>query len=297
MGALIVRMHHHRRGRRTRGTRVVLTPRDVDVLVLIGACGHVDTEQVARECFDGKLDRARRRLRQLYDARLLDVVLVASTQPNLLRLTKEGLAALHAHAPTLAEHVRLPGSLQLASVPHRRGIVDARCYVAALAAAAGASHFVWGNSGSALHDSFELREHALIPDAVFELSVSFTNIDTSSVAHNTAYTSNVVHNTTDSTYRYAVEVDCGTEPVQARSAHSIEVKLQKYAEAFADGRVREAWLLVTAEARVGRHEQIRHAVLREGLGSAVRLLAHDDARRRPVLPPPARVGTDAGRQV
>src|SRR5690349_4337175 len=114
-----------RRGVRARARVVELTERDVECLTLIGLSGYVSLEQLEREFFPSR-DRCCRRLRQLFDGRLVQITLAGSTRPNLVSLTHRGLSVVVNHAPDLEGRARLAGAIRLIGVPHHLAVVDAR---------------------------------------------------------------------------------------------------------------------------------------------------------------------------
>jgi hypothetical protein len=133
---------------RTARTRRGLPPigeRDLDILTLVGLCRFLTTPQVARDLFPTE-DRARRRLRQLFDAKLIAVTLTSSTQPNLISLTREGHEMLKAHRPELAARIRRTGLIRLGELERHLLLVDARLYAAAWGEAQAAPLIRWTNN-------------------------------------------------------------------------------------------------------------------------------------------------------
>ena len=77
--------NRRRRGEQQKNLRpIVLTQRDIRIMMLIGLCRYCSTDHIKVEFFpDATICRCRRRLRQLYDAGYLQVTLTSSTKPNL----------------------------------------------------------------------------------------------------------------------------------------------------------------------------------------------------------------------
>lgn len=144
---------------RTRRTLPPISERDLDVLTLIGLCRFVTTAQVARDLFTSA-DRARRRLRQLFDAKLVAVTLTSSTSPNLISLTKEGLEVLKGHRPELAARIRRTGLIRLDELERHLLLVDARLYAAAWGLARGTPLVRWTNNPAAFPGADALAQFA-----------------------------------------------------------------------------------------------------------------------------------------
>lgn len=145
----------------------VPTERDFDdILAKTGLCRYLSADQIARDSFPS-LDRARRRIRLLFDAGYLDVRLTTSTAPNLLSLTRQGLDLLLEERPELAGRVRLPGALRLSEVERHLAHVDARLFAAAWGAAVGMPLRRWITREEDVHQGFTWPD-GLDPDAVAE---------------------------------------------------------------------------------------------------------------------------------
>jgi hypothetical protein len=145
---------------RTARTRRGLPPigeRDLDILTLVGLCRFVTTPQIARDLFSSE-DRARRRLRQLFDAKLVAVTLTSSTQPNLISLTREGHELLKAHRPELAARIRRTGLIRLGELEQHLLLVDARLYAAAWGEAHRVPLVRWTNNPAAFPGANALAE-------------------------------------------------------------------------------------------------------------------------------------------
>src|SRR3989338_7001549 len=188
------------RGRRARRARpVVLTERDHQLLLVLGLVGYASTEQLCREFFPS-LDRCRRRLRALFDARYIAITIAASTASNLISLTRLGQAALEVTLPEAAEGTRLAGAIRLAGVPHHLGVVDTRLYLAALCRAHGHELIAWSGPGSRRVEALGLE--GVRPDGLAEISGGGRLV------------------------RQALEYDRGHEP-----GKGLVAKLARYAEA------------------------------------------------------------------
>jgi hypothetical protein len=151
---------------RTRRTLPPISERDLDILSLVGLCRFVTTAQIARDVFPSE-DRARRRLRQLFDAKLVAVTLTSSTSPNLISLTKEGLEVLKGHRPELAARIRRTGLIRLDEIERHLLLVDARLYAAAWGQARGMPLVRWTNNPAAFSGADALAQF----DAGGELAV------------------------------------------------------------------------------------------------------------------------------
>ena len=265
-----MRKQNRVRGSRERRSPLVATERDRGILLLVGLCGYVATDQIAREFFPSD-DRARRRIRQLFDAGLLCVTLASSTQPNLLSLSKEGLRVVAEAFPHVVPEgqweagncpMRLPGAIRLAGVAHHLAVVDARLYLAALARAKGGRIVAWEGGAGALAGELGLRAQRLQPDGIAELDVGGRQVCV------------------------AVEVDMGTEPSQVLAG-----KLERYAATWTmQTGPDQVWLVVCSEERRGQH--LHDLVESAGVSDRVLVLGHDQTVLRPVVAPLAsRAGT------
>lgn len=239
-----------RRAVRRGGRVVVLTARDLDIMTLLGLTGYVGSHQVAREFFQ-TTDRARERLRQLYDAGYLTVTLQDSTKPNLLSLSRQGLKVLDEERPELTGRVRLAGAIRLSGVAHHLAIVDARLYVAALGSIQGTPLLRWGNAGSDLGRERGLTRFHLEPDGLAELGSD------------------------QEVFTIALEVDRGTEPLSV-----LRRKCERYVGVALEGQVSGLWLIVAAsELRA----QSLAALLEDcRLGSFARVIPHTALTERPL---------------
>jgi hypothetical protein len=254
----MTRASKRQRGVRQQRRTLAISDRDLDILTLVGVCRHVTSEQLRREFFPSA-DRARRRLRRLFDAKLLAVTLVNSREPNILSLTHDGRALVLDRRPELGESVRLAGPLRLASCAHALACVDGRLYCAALAARRGAALSAWSNPGGALHLRLDLKRWHLAPDGIAE----FTPPGAAPVY-------------------VAVEVDRGTEDL----SRVLQAKLLRYRSLAQAGTVDALWLILFGGER--RRAGVASLVREVGLSEWVRVLGHADVTTRPVreLPPP-----------
>lgn len=242
------RAPYRRRAMRRPGSVFEITERDLDLLALVGLAGYLSTAQIAREFFPS-IDRCRRRLRQLFDGRLITVTLASSTKPNLISLARPGLSLVLRQRPELNGRVYLAGAIRLAGVEHHLAVVDARLYAAALSALRGVPLVQWSNGGGALVRELGFSEWHLSPDGVALFANSLV---------------------------VAVEVDCNTEP---RS--TIASKLDRYAGAFNARRLDALWFVVRGSS--DRRESVVKLVSERGLASAVRVIDHGLLVARPLV--------------
>jgi hypothetical protein len=260
MGETVVNQDHSpkRARRRLRGVRakehrpLLLTQRDRTILTLAGLTRFISTDQLARELFPS-IERCRRRIRQLFDRGLITITLAGSRAPNLISLSRRGLAELALLDPATAHHLRLPGPIRLSAVPHHLAIVDTRLYAAALSRKFGLTFDRW--SGASTARSRELNLGSLHPDAIAE----FTKLD-------------------GSTLTIAIEVDCGTETTEV-----LEGKIDRYAE-LDDTEVGELWFVVAAGR--GRVRTIERLLAAKDLAITTRVISREHVLTRPALNPP-----------
>lgn len=251
--------------KRTRGIRrpsaaLVLTERDRCLLSCTGVMRYMSASQIARAFFPSE-DRCRKRLRQLYDAKLLAVTLAGSTTPNIVSLTPDGVRVVAETDPELAERLRLPGTLRAAGLAHHLGLVDVRLYLSALTKGGGPELLRWTNAETLRESAFELPK--LVPDGLAELAVG------------------------DGRLVLAVEFDAGSEVLT-----TVRKKFERYVEAHRDDQVDEVWFVVDDRggARVGNIA----AVARDaGAGEFTRVMPLSHVTARPVRQPLARVGDRA----
>lgn len=232
----------------------MLTERDYKILSLVGLCRYVSTEQIAREFFPGP-DRARRRLRRLFDAKIISITLVGSTRCNLVSLARAGLAALEGHLPDMAGRARLAGPIRQAGIEHHLAIVDARLYVAATGRAHRTQLVSWSSGSDSAAHALGLPGFKLRPDGVAELDAG------------------------GGAFRIAVEVDCATE-----GAPIIASKLERYEHVFTAGIVHELWMVALGGDR--RLAHMDRLIRRHRHHGRTRLLTPEHLKARPALPPP-----------
>lgn len=240
-----------RRIRATTRPVVALTARDEELLLLIGLCRYLSLTQVAREFFPSE-DRARRRIRQLFDAGLIAITLTSSTAPNLVSLTRLGLLAVIERVPqALGDRLHLPGPIRLAGVRHRLAVVDARIFAAHWGIACGTPLTRWSNAGGELIRQCRLDRLHLSPDGIAEYGGGRC---------------------------IGVEIDCSTEALGV-----LKMKLRKYHEAAAGQMLTGLWLVV-----IGRKERRAHVqtlVEEAGLSNWALVLTHEQLLARPIVDP------------
>lgn len=234
-----------------RGKRpvVALSERDIELLTLVALVRYLSLTQAAREFFPS-LDRARRRVRRLFDAGYLGITLTASTAPNLLSLTRTGLSAVLERVPArLGEHLRLAGPIRLAGVKHRLAITDTRLFAAQFGIAHGTPLTRWSNAGGELARERGLDSLHLDPDGVAEFAGN----------------------------RFlAAEIDCSTEALGV-----LRTKLGRYAAAAASGRLHGMWLVLLGG--IERRDNLRALIHEAGLSGWAFVLSHDQVLSRPVI--------------
>jgi len=238
---------YRRRATRRTGGAFEITERDIELLALVSLAGYVSVAQIAREFFPS-VDRCRRRLRQLFDGRLITVTLASSTKPNLISLTRPGLALVLKRRPELNGRAYLAGAIRLAGVDHHLAVVDARLYAAALGELRGVPLLQWSNAGGTLPRDLGLIDWHLTPDGIAQFGRSFVGI----------------------------EVDLNTEP---RSV--IASKLDRYTGAMKAGLLHSLWFV--ARAAPERLVGIGGLISERGLSGAVRVLDHALVCARPVV--------------
>ena len=250
------------RGHRQNGVRAQLTPDTLEAMVFIALNRWVTTHQVFRELYLGKASerRCRARIRQLFDAGYLDITLVASTMPNLISVSSEGLAVLKERFPGLANRLKRPGTIRLSGVGHHLHLVDVRTYLAAWCQQSGKTLLQWESGQGALAKALGLGHWRLRPDALAEVEEA------------------------DGLMRIAVEADNGTEVPEV-----IEKKLERYFPLLAtDQTLDELWISVSTGMR--RRQGIAKMVRTAGIEPWTRVMAHDLLLPRPALEPDKVVG-------
>lgn len=181
---------------------MVLATRDLDLLTLVALTRGATTAQVARLLFPTE-DRARRRLRTLFEARLVDVSLTSSTAPNLITLTRYGKNALVEARPSLANRVVVTRPPAPHAARHHVLVADLRIYLILLERQGILQDLVVHSPPA---DLVSWRPHRLIPDAVAEATIG------------------------GETTVLALEADRGVE-----AAVVLEEKFERYVEALGRG--------------------------------------------------------------
>lgn len=234
---------------------VVLTDRDAQILGLIGLCKFASADQVARTFFPSA-DRARRRLRLLFDAGYIALALLSSTSPNLVSLTKSGIEAVAARDPGLASRLKLSGPIRLAAIDHHLGTVDTRLFCVALGETLVRPLLRWGGSQSELAREHQLGSVSLEPDGLAEFGTADET----------------------TTITLAVEFDTGTE-----SHRVLQSKFERYGKArekdLLDG------LLFVARGGQGRLESVCKLRDDHGLASFTAVLGDEEVVSRPLRVP------------
>ena len=252
--------NRRRRGEQQKNLRpIVLTQRDIRIMMLIGLCRYCSTDHIKVEFFpDATICRCRRRLRQLYDAGYLQVTLTSSTKPNLYSLSSQGLKKLGEQENEFTAQISLAGTIRLAGIPHHLAVIDARLYIAALGKSCVTPLVAWSNSGGAIGQKIGLDNWCLEPDGIAELE------------------------TKNGIFRIAVEVDCGTE-----STKVLVNKLEKYAGLAHMAVLNELWFVVTTgKQRMGT---IARLVRKIGVGSWTKIMHQKYVTKRPLQNPPGYV--------
>jgi len=244
------------RTKRAKNGSVVITKRDIDVMILTGLCRYLSAEQLARELFPS-INRCRRRVRQLFDAGLLRITLASSIKSNLVSLTRKGKAVIGEHAPKVAQRIRLlERGINLTGVEHHLGVVDARLYAAALSERLNKPLVHWDNAGGRQGRELGLPHWHLQPDGLAEFARGVY---------------------------VAVEVDCGSEP---RSV--LTDKLERYNGVAHEGTVDALWIVVLGG--VQRQQSILGLVENHGLEQWARVMSREHIVARPARDLPARAG-------
>lgn len=226
----------------------MLTERDLRLLLLVGLNRFLSSEQAAL-ALPWSPDRCRRRVRKLFDHRYLDVHLLSSTAPNILSLTKQGIAILRQRYPDLGHRIRRAGTIRAIGVDHHLRVVDARLYAAALGKAFDAPLKHWFGPGSAETAHLGLLAAGLRPDgvAVFEGGSVF-----------------------------AIEADQGSERPPALAS-----KLTKYK--MVQARLTGLWFIACGGPR--RLETVRGLIRDAGLGRFAQVMTPKHLTTRPVRRP------------
>ncbi len=241
------------RGQRSKPCPIILTQRDLNILSLTGLVKHLSTVQIAREFFPS-VDRARRRIRKLYDNQLLNITLAGSTRSNLVSLSTSGLNLLKTKRPEVAERIRLPKAIRLSSIEHRLACTDTRLYVAAWCRQNNLKLLRWANAGGDVERELGLDEYHLEPDGCFEVETR----------------KGIIHT--------ACEIDCGSE-----GRRVLLRKLDKYVNAFEDRTLKELWIILTTPGKQ-RQNTFTQLAKEKNLTRHIRLMTLDTINQRPVKP-------------
>lgn len=243
----------------------MLTAWDFDALILVGLCRYMTALQVARGT-GRTLDRARRRLRRLFDAGYFDFALVSSNAPTLVSLSTAGVAAVRERHPELAARLGRPAAaIAQAGVNHHLGVVDARLYTVAWGESRGTRLVRWANAGGDVARELGLPAFHVEPDGVAQFDARLGGP------------------------RFvAVEVDCAaTEPAGSVVAD----KLDRYTAVFAAHGLDRLWVVVK-DAAPERLRTVAALVARAGLAERVRVVDHALIVARPVVDIEAAGGAD-----
>lgn len=253
-------MTRRRRTVRDSANRLALTDRDREVLRLVGLAGVLSTDQIRRDLFPS-IDRARFRLRKLYDVRLLNRFSYTSSKPDAYLLTQRGLRELEAdgraasisllrRAPSYSgeAHARLLGDVLL----YLRALVRSTANAELLAWGRGRNAKVWSRSG--------LKGTGVVPDGMAVVASDGGEAT------------------------LAIEADCATESVDTLS--------RKWCAYSAASVVDELWVVAAGGAR-------RLDAIQRSLGefplvrTRTRLFDAQLVRDRPVRQPPTLGGSRA----
>jgi hypothetical protein len=232
----------------------VVTERDVEILALAGLLRRVSVDMVAREIFPASVDRARRSIRRLYDAALLDVVVVDSRAPSVVSLTKRGLAVLASREPDVAWRVRLPGPVRLDALDRVLLLNCTRLYGAAIGRLRNAPLVQWSNGGRSA--GAEFAGLGLEPDAV------------------------AVFGTPEGSVRVAVELD-----LAGARDELLHRRLPRYRHVAHRGQLDALWVITMTEHRA---LACRERLAELGLDEWARVLDRQHLVARPVRELPAR---------
>lgn len=247
-----------KQARTKRGTPrpIEITARDESLLLLTALSGHIGIDQLSRALFPS-IDRCRRRVRALYNSGYLSTVLVSSTQPNLVRLTKRGLSFLAERQPDVAGRLRLPGPIRLSGIEHHRMVVDMRLFCYDLGALRGTPLLRWSNAGGGWGKELGLDQLGLVPDGLAEFAGR-----------------GVV----------ALEADRATEGSQV-----VAQKLQRYERAAAQGLLEALWVVAVGGTR--RQANLTALLEQRGLSDFGWVLPYDAIVERPIcIGPEQRAG-------
>lgn len=235
-----------------------LTPRDLAILRLVAACGYVSSDQIARTFFRSA-DRCRQRLRQLYDARLIEITIWDSRSPNLVSLSRRGRGEL-AHHDGGESDARLPGTLRLSAIPHHLALIEAKLYMAALGELRRSPLRRFEGGRGKLAQELGLPDLHVVPDALatFELAGGGDRAI------------------------IAIEVDCRA----TESKTTVATKVARYAAVARETVLDALWIAVAAGAE--RQRTLEGLVAAAGLDEWARVLLLSHMVARPVQELPER---------
>ena len=244
-----------RRGERQKGRPVVLTQRDINLMIFIGLCRYCSINHIQVEFFYGIHPcRCSKRMRQLFDSYFLNVFLMGSQAPNLYSLAPKGLNELRIRVPELSDRLKLSAPIQQAGIPHHLAVVDTRLYISAVAKKLRTPLIAWSNSGGEITREIGLDEWGLKPDGIAELE------------------------TENGILRIACEVDCGTE-----TSRVLANKLSKYTAISPLGVIDELWFIVTTGSQ--RMKTISRLIRQAGISSVTKVMHQDHITQRPIQDP------------
>lgn len=249
------------RTERARSGAIEVTERDTDLMVLVGLTRIISLDQLARELFVS-VDRARRRIRQLFDAQYLIVTLLAATKSNLVSLSRKGADYARSQAPELATQLHTAGPIRLPEIEHHLLGIDARLYAAALGERRQAPLLSWAHGAGTLAMSCGLDAHGLEPEALAQFAVGAERV--------------VI----------AIEVVSNHKPVA-----TLARRLGRYRAVLREARLDALWVAV-ADATTGR--TVAGLVAEHELGEFVRVLDREHLAARPVRELRERIGSPDG---
>ena len=237
---------------------VQITARDADVMAAVAANNYMSAQQIARDAFPSE-DRCRRRLRQLLDARYIAATLVSSQAPNLVSITRDGLAALADRGVDISAW-RPPAPIRSSAVPHHLLGVDARMYAAGLIVEGLGRLATWEAGKGETARALGLCAAHIAPDFI-----AFVEIRGQS---------GVV----------VGELDCGHEGT------ALIEKLHKYWRWLPHQQATRLWLI--ADGDDARVRQVCRMCA--GFEKWVRIMRPADLRRRPIVKTPGELNLLAG---
>lgn len=241
------------RGTRQKHNPIVLTKRDVQMLLALGIFRYASARQIQEQFFQS-YETCRRRLRKLFNAGFIRVLMYDSKAANLVALTSKGRRAVLTAYPEYETRLHLAGVINLIGVPHHLAVLDSRCYLVRLCQRQEIQLLRWSYSGGDIGKDLELDNYSLKPDGLAELK------------------------TKDHLIYLALEIDMGTE-----SQKILSTKLDKYKQAFSDERLTELWWIIKAGAR--RESILIRSIEQAGLSRQSRIMNQTFIRTRPVQKP------------